>query len=159
MTPLSGGPTIKGRIRIRCPRGHDVVSHVLVMSLDQRPLLQEHEPVLVVLALEEFERFAALTSIDEQPRSTRIDGTYRSAVLASEHGTPGCGRLARYARNRRLADACEQWAFCSLTNSRGARAYYDQLRANDKTHHQALRQLANHRIGLADGFNLWRWGR
>jgi Transposase/Transposase IS116/IS110/IS902 family len=56
--------------------------------------------------------------------------------------------LARHARNRRLADALEQWAFCSLTPSPGARAYYDQLRARGKTHHQALRQLANRWVGI-----------
>ncbi len=31
--------------------------------------------------------------------------------------------LARYARNRRLADACYQWAFAALTTSPGARAF------------------------------------
>ena len=56
--------------------------------------------------------------------------------------------LARHARNRRLADALEQWAFCSLTRSPGARRYYDQLRARNKTHHQALRQLANRWVGI-----------
>jgi hypothetical protein len=56
--------------------------------------------------------------------------------------------LARHARNRRLADALEQWAFCSLTASPGARAYYDQLRARGKTHRQALRQLANRWVGI-----------
>ena len=56
--------------------------------------------------------------------------------------------LARYARNRRLADALEQWAFCSLTRSSGARRYYDQLRARNKTHRQALRQLANRWVGI-----------
>jgi transposase/transposase IS116/IS110/IS902 family protein len=59
--------------------------------------------------------------------------------------------LARYARNRRLADACEQWAFCSLTHSAGARRYYDELRARGKTHHQALRQLANRWVGILHG--------
>src|ERR687895_2507142 len=34
--------------------------------------------------------------------------------------------LARYARNRRLGDALQQWAFCSLRGSPGARAYYQQ---------------------------------
>ena len=34
--------------------------------------------------------------------------------------------LARYARNRRLADACYLWAFAALTASPGARAFYDQ---------------------------------
>lgn len=56
--------------------------------------------------------------------------------------------LARYARNRRLADALDRWAFCSLTRSPGARVYYDQLRARGKTHHQALRQLANRWVGI-----------
>jgi hypothetical protein len=56
--------------------------------------------------------------------------------------------LARHARNRRLADALQQWAFCSLTPSPGARTYYDQLRGRGKTHRQALRQLANRWTGI-----------
>jgi hypothetical protein len=56
--------------------------------------------------------------------------------------------LARFARNRRLGNACDQWAFCALTTSPGARTYYDQLRARDKTHRQALRQLANRLVGI-----------
>jgi len=34
--------------------------------------------------------------------------------------------LARYARNQRLADACQQWAFCAITASPGASAHNDQ---------------------------------
>ena len=56
--------------------------------------------------------------------------------------------LARHMRNRRLADALDQWAFCSITRSPGARAYYDELRGRDKTHRQALRQLANRWVGI-----------
>jgi Transposase/Transposase IS116/IS110/IS902 family len=56
--------------------------------------------------------------------------------------------LARFARNRRLGDACDQWAFCALSTSPGARSYYDQLRARGKTHRQALRQLANRLVGI-----------
>jgi Transposase/Transposase IS116/IS110/IS902 family len=59
--------------------------------------------------------------------------------------------LARHARNRRLSDACDRWAFCSLTRSPGARGYYDDLRARGKTHHQALRQLANRWVGILHG--------
>jgi hypothetical protein len=47
--------------------------------------------------------------------------------------------LARVARNRRLADALYMWAFCTLTTSAGARAYYAAHRARGHTHHQALR--------------------
>ena len=56
--------------------------------------------------------------------------------------------LARFARNRRLGDACDQWAFCALNTSAGARHYYDQLRARGKTHRQALRQVANRLVGI-----------
>jgi transposase len=59
--------------------------------------------------------------------------------------------LARVARNRRLADACYLWAFASLTRSPGARRYYDQLRARDKPHRQALRALANRLVGILHG--------
>ena len=56
--------------------------------------------------------------------------------------------LARHTRPRRLADALDQWAFCSLTRSPGARRYYDQLRGRNKTHRQALRQVANRWVGI-----------
>ncbi|MDQ1509474.1 MAG: hypothetical protein QOG50_1318, partial [Actinomycetota bacterium] len=38
--------------------------------------------------------------------------------------------LARYARNRHLADTCHMWAFAALSASPGARAFYDERRAN-----------------------------
>jgi Transposase/Transposase IS116/IS110/IS902 family len=59
--------------------------------------------------------------------------------------------LARYARNHRLADALHQQAFCALTASPGARAYYDTLRGRGTGHHAALRQLANRLVGILHG--------
>jgi transposase len=59
--------------------------------------------------------------------------------------------LARYARNKRLADACYLWAFAALTASPGARRYYDERRANGSTHNQALRALANRLVGILHG--------
>ncbi|WP_420753439.1 IS110 family transposase [Rhodococcus sp. O3] len=59
--------------------------------------------------------------------------------------------LARYARNKHLADACHQWAFCSTNASPGARAYYDALRAREVGHHAALRQLGNRLVGILHG--------
>ncbi len=44
---------------------------------------------------------------------------------------------ARYMRNRHLADALTWWAFCSLSCSPGARAFYDQHRAAGDTHPKA----------------------
>ena len=59
--------------------------------------------------------------------------------------------VARLARNRRLADACYQWAFSALRASPGARGYYDHCRAASKTHSQALRALANRLVGILHG--------
>ena len=59
--------------------------------------------------------------------------------------------LARHVRNRRLYDALDQWAFCALTASPGARAFYDQHRAAGDTHHQALRALGNRLVGILHG--------
>lgn len=59
--------------------------------------------------------------------------------------------LARHVRNRRLYDAIDQWTFCALTNSPGARAFYDQRRAADDLHHQALRALGNRLVGILHG--------
>jgi len=58
---------------------------------------------------------------------------------------------ARHVRNRRLYDAIDQWAFCALTNSPGARAFYDQHRDAKQTHHQALRALGNRLVGILHG--------
>ncbi|MGK2884575.1 MAG: transposase, partial [Rhodococcus sp. (in: high G+C Gram-positive bacteria)] len=59
--------------------------------------------------------------------------------------------LARHIRNRRLYDAIDQWAFCALNQSPGARAFYDHHRAAGDLHHQALRALGNRLVGLLHG--------
>ena len=59
--------------------------------------------------------------------------------------------LARYARNKRLADATYMWAFTALNASPGARAFYDQHRASGDTHNRALRALANRLVGILHG--------
>jgi transposase len=59
--------------------------------------------------------------------------------------------LARHVRNRRLYDAIDQWAFCALLASAGARTFYDQRRAAGNSHHQALRALGNRLVGVLHG--------
>lgn len=92
-----------------------------------------------------------LSEFGDQP-SRYADARGRKAYAGTAPITRASGKrrtvLARHARNRRLADACEWWAFCSLTQSPGARRYYDRLRARGKRHHQALRQLANRWVGI-----------
>ena len=60
--------------------------------------------------------------------------------------------VARYARNQRLADACDRWAGSALANEPGARAYHTAHNpdpATTKKH--ARRKLANKLVGLLHG--------
>ena len=59
--------------------------------------------------------------------------------------------MARHVRNRRLYDAIDQWAFCALRTSPGARAFYDARRTTGDLHHQALRALGNRLVGVLHG--------
>ncbi len=59
--------------------------------------------------------------------------------------------IARYVRNRRLYDAIDRWAFCSLTRSPGCRVFYDERRQSGDSHHQALRALGNRLVGILHG--------
>jgi Transposase/Transposase IS116/IS110/IS902 family len=90
---------------------------------------------------------------DDPARFADARGRKASAGTAPITKASGRSRivLARVARNRRLADACRWWAFCSLGTSPGARRYYDALRSRGKTHSQATRQLANRWVGILHG--------
>jgi transposase len=59
--------------------------------------------------------------------------------------------LARHKTNKRLRDALRQQAFCALSTSPGARAYYDAHRAAGDGHDKALRALANRLVGILHG--------
>jgi hypothetical protein len=59
--------------------------------------------------------------------------------------------LARHVRNRRLYDAIDQWAFCSISSSPGCRIFYDQRRTAGDLHHQALRALGNRLVAYHHG--------
>ena len=58
---------------------------------------------------------------------------------------------ARFIRNRRLSDAANLWALCSLQASPGCRDFYNRRRAAGDLHYQALRALANRLVGYLHG--------
>jgi Transposase IS116/IS110/IS902 family len=58
---------------------------------------------------------------------------------------------ARYIRNRHLIDALHARALSSLTASPGARAFYDELRARDVGHDDAMRRVASRLTGILHG--------
>lgn len=79
-----------------------------------------------------------------------FEGLAGTAPLMKASGTKKIV-MARYARNKRLGDAAQQWAFSSMRGSAGAKTYYQQLRARGTVHQAALRQLANRWIGILHG--------
>ena len=84
-----------------------------------------------------------------------VDAKSRKNYAGTSPITRASGRshvvLARYARNKRLSDACYLWAFAAITASPGARKFYDQRRATGDTHNRALRALANRLVGILHG--------
>jgi transposase len=96
----------------------------------------------------------ALAEFGDDP-NRYLDAKSRKNYAGTSPITKASGKqrvvLARYARNRHLADTCRSWAFAALTASPGARMFYDQRRANGDTHNRALRALANRLVGILHG--------
>jgi hypothetical protein len=90
---------------------------------------------------------------DDPDRYT--DGKARRNYAATSPITRASGKrklvAARFVHNDRLVDALRGQAFAAITASPGARAYYDQQRANGHEHHDALRRLANRLVGILHG--------
>jgi transposase len=82
---------------------------------------------------------------------TRARKNYAGTSPITRASGKTCVVAARYVRNRRLADALHQQAFCALSTSPGARALYDHRRAEGDGHHKALRALANRLVGILHG--------
>ena len=95
------------------------------------------------------------THFDEHPDAdiytAKSRGNYAgTSPLTITSGKKHAG-LARHVRHRRLYDAIDQWAFCSLQTSFGCREFYDHRRAAGDLHHQALRALGNRLVGYLHG--------
>ena len=88
-------------------------------------------------------------------RARYVDAKSRKNYAGTSPITRASGRSrsvsARYVRSLPVANACDRWALCSLRASPGARRYYDEMRARNKTHGQAIRQLANRWVGILHG--------
>ena len=95
-----------------------------------------------------------LAEFGDDPRR-HADGKARRDYAATSPLTRASGKkktvIARFVHNDRLVDALNAQAFSALTASPGARAYYDQQRANGHGHNDALRRLANRLVGILHG--------
>jgi hypothetical protein len=95
-----------------------------------------------------------LAEFGDDPRRY-ADGKARRSYAATSPLTRASGKkktvTARYIHNDRLVDALNAQAFAALSASPGARAFYDQQRAEGHRHNDALRRLANRLVGILHG--------
>lgn len=95
-----------------------------------------------------------LGEFGDDPRRYR-DGKARRNYAATSPITRASGKkkvvAARFVHNDRLVDALNAQAFAALNASPGARAFYDELRAREIEHNDALRRLANRLVGILHG--------
>jgi transposase len=95
-----------------------------------------------------------LAEFGDDPRRY-ADGKARRNYAATSPITRASGKkkvvAARFIHNDRLVDALSAQAFAALNASPGARAFYDQQRANGHEHNDALRRLANRLVGILHG--------
>jgi transposase len=95
-----------------------------------------------------------LGEFGDDPRRYR-DGKARRNYAATSPITRASGKkkvvAARFIHNDRLVDALNAQAFAALNASPGARAFYDELRAREIEHNDALRRLANRLVGILHG--------
>jgi transposase len=95
-----------------------------------------------------------LGEFGDDPRRYR-DGKARRNYAATSPITRASGKkkvvAARFVHNNRLVDALNSQAFAALNASPGARAFYDELRAREIEHNDALRRLANRLVGILHG--------
>jgi len=109
--------------------------------------LRQALPDFFPAALDAFEDLTAtdtlaLLTIAPDPASAAALGVQQVIEVLAQ---------ARHVHSDRLVDAVGLQAFCALTVSPGARAYYDRQRARGAGHRAALRQLANRLVGILHG--------
>jgi hypothetical protein len=126
---------------------------IAILEISLAEHFEQHPDAKVVLSLPGLGTVLGARVLGEfgDDRTRYANAKSRKNYGGTSPVTKASGRshvvLARYARNRRLGDSLDRWAFCSITKS-GARRYYDELRARGKTHRQATRQLANRWVGI-----------
>ncbi|QYG94207.1 IS110 family transposase [Iamia sp. SCSIO 61187] len=135
----------------------ELVAQIAVLETDLADRFDQHPDAKIIRSLPGLGMTLGarvLAEFGDDPNRYR-DAKSRKNYAGTSPITRASGKshvvLARYARNRRLADACYLWAFAALAASPGARAFYDHRRAHGDTHHRALRALANRLVGILHG--------
>ena len=135
----------------------ELVTQIAALEIELADRFDQHPDAKIIRSLPGLGMILgarALAEFGDDPN--RFDGAKsRKNDASTSPITKASGKhrvvLARYARNRRLADVCYRWAFSAISASPGARVFYDQRRTAGDTHNRALRALANRLVGILHG--------
>lgn len=135
----------------------ELVAQTAVLERELNDRFEQHPDAKIIRSLPGLGMVLGARALGEfgDDPNRYLDAKCRKNYASTSPITRASGKqrvvLARYARNRHLADTCHMWAFAAITASPGARAFYDERRANGDTHNRALRALANRLVGLLHG--------
>ncbi|MEY2591349.1 MAG: hypothetical protein QOJ67_3333 [Acidimicrobiaceae bacterium] len=135
----------------------ELVAQTEVLERELNDRFEQHPDAKIIRSLPGLGMILGARALGEfgDDPNRYLDAKSRKNYASTSPITRASGKqrvvLARYARNRHLADTCHMWAFAALNASPGARAFYDQRRANGDTHNRALRALANRLVGILHG--------
>lgn len=135
----------------------ELVAQTAVLERELADRFEQHPDAKIIRSLPGLGMILGARALGEfgDDPNRYLDAKSRKNYASTSPITRASGKqrvvLARYARNRHLADTCQMWAFTALTASPGARAFYDERRANGDTHNRALRALANRLVGILHG--------
>jgi transposase len=135
----------------------ELVAQTAVLERELNNRFEQHPDAKIIRSLPGLGMVLGARALGEfgDDPNRYLDAKSRKNYASTSPITRASGKqrvvLARYARNRHLADTCHMWAFAALSASPGARAFYDQRRATGDTHNRALRALANRLVGILHG--------
>jgi transposase len=135
----------------------ELIAQTLVLERELEARFEQHPDAKIIRSLPGLGMVLGARALGEfgDDPNRYLDAKCRKNYASTSPITRASGKqrvvLARYARNRHLADTCHMWAFAALGASPGVRAFYDDRRANGDTHNRALRALANRLVGILHG--------
>ncbi len=113
------------------PSSRHITAQIASLEISLAEHFEQHPDAKVVLSLPGLGTVLGARVLGEfgDDRTRYANAKSRKNYAGTSPITKASGQshvvLARFARNRRLADALDQWAFCSMIRSAGARNYYE----------------------------------
>lgn len=161
-------PQITAPAHVVAARAHVVVAYLAVLETlntqinrlarELEQLFNQHPDAEILLSLPGMGTVIgarALAEFGDDPNRF-VDAKARKNATGTSPVTRQSGKQRTVTARGRIGNTrarsnAEQWAFCSLNSSPGARSFYDHQITLGRSHNQAIRALANRLVGIVHG--------